>query len=404
MKKALWVIIPVLLLVLLLPTALGISIGVSPGLISIDNLLRDGYAEKIVTISSSISEEVNAHFEVDGEVKDWLTFEPANPNFKISKEKPYILRIIVQPPSDAPMRIHTGEISFITDSVASVEGGIGSSVRAAIMSRIELKITDKQIVQCRGGGLSFLDTEIGMPLVFQANVINDGNVRLEPVFDIEIWDQARKNIVYVNTITGKSVSPTTQDTFEIKLPNDLSIGQYWVNMVLRTADTNERGCWISDFSTFSVYEKGAIIDRGILENVSTKVWATVGEIVEVVAVFRNAGERSVDAKFTGTVTNEDRIVNLLESETLRVAPGEVARLTTYFTPQTEGRYMVTGKVLYNNKLTFEKGSVVNVTTAKPAKASLSRWIPILLYILIFLTIIYLLYRIRKARNRYKGYK
>jgi len=268
---------------------------------------------------------------------------------------------------------------------------------------MELGITDKQIVQCRGGGLSFIDTEEGMPLIFQATILNDGNVRLEPVFEIEIWDQARKNIVYSDNISAKPALPTTQSNYEIEVPNELEIGQYWVNMVLRTADTREKGCWISGFSTFSIYEKGSITDKGILENVSSKVWVHVGEIVEIVGTFRNVGQRSVDAKFSGTVSSEEQIVGLLESETLRVSPGETVKLTTYFTPKQEGRYVVAGKVIYNSKLTFEKGTIINVTAAEQKSAGISRLIPILLYILIFAAIIFLLFKIRKARNRYNRF-
>jgi hypothetical protein len=397
MKKVLLLI----MLLVILPSAIAVSIGVSPGRIIVNDLLRDGYAEKTVTISSSITEEVNAHFEVDGEIKDWLSFEPASPNFVISKDKPYVLKIIVQPPSDAPVRVHLGQISFITDSLANVEGGLGSTVRAAILSKIELGLTDKQIIQCRGGGLTFQDTEEGMPLILQATLYNDGNVRLEPVFEIEIWDQDRQNRVYSANITGKPLSPTIQGAYELEVPNNLDIGQYWVSIILRTANLAERGCWISDFNTFSVYEKGSIIDKGILVNVSNKVWVNVGDIVEIIATFSNTGERSVDAKFKGTVSEEANIAGLLESETLRVAPGETVRLITYFTPQREGRFVVAGKVLYNNKLTFEKGSVINVTAAAPAKFNISRLIPILLYIVIFATIIFLLYKIKKAKNIYR---
>jgi hypothetical protein len=127
----------------------------------------------------------------------------------------------------------------------------------------------------------------------------------------------------------------------------------------------------------------------------------VGEIVEIVGAFSNTGERSVDAKFSGTVSNEEEIVGLLESDTLRVAPGETVKLVTYFTPQKEGRFVVAGRVLYNNKLTFEKGTVINVTTAEPKTANISRWIPILLYILIFALIIFLLSKIRRARNKFR---
>jgi hypothetical protein len=400
MKKVLFTVLMMAsLLLILLPSLQAVSIGVSPGKVIINDLLRGGYAEKTVTISSSIDQEITAHYEVEGEIKDWISFVPKDPTFIISKNKPYVLKIIVEPPSDAVVRAYSGQISFITDSMASVEGGIGSTVRAAIISTIELGMTDKQIVGCRGGGFSIPDTEVGMPLLFQADAFNEGNVRLEPVFMIDIWDQAQERKVYSGELKGAAVLPTTPGDYQLEIPADLEKGQYWANVLLRTSDVNEKSCWVSDFITFNVYEKGAVTDKGSLEKVSTKVWANVGEIVEILATFKNLGTRTVDAKFTGTVSYDDEIISLLESETLRVNPGETIDLVTYFTPARVGRYVINGKVLYNNKLTFEKGAVINVT--KTAAAEPVKWIPILIYILIFVIIIFLLFKIRKERKRYR---
>ena len=54
------------ILTLLLPSVLGVSIGVSPGRINFNNMLRDGYAELYVTISSNSEDKVIAHYEFEG--------------------------------------------------------------------------------------------------------------------------------------------------------------------------------------------------------------------------------------------------------------------------------------------------------------------------------------------------
>ncbi len=390
------------LVFLTMPSVLGVSIGVSPGRIEFKNMLKDGYAEQYVTISTSIPEDVRTHYEVSGEVKNWLRFDPPNESFVMSKTKPYKLKIIATTPSDAATRTYVGEITFVTDALAGVSGGMGSAVRAAIISKTVVDITDKQILMCRAGGLDFKDTEEGKPIEFYASVYNDGNVRLRPVFVIEVWDQMQENIIFSKELVGDEILPTTRGEYLFEIENNLKIGQYWVNVLVRSEDVSLKDCWVSDFLTFSVFERGTILDKGVLEKVSSKTWAFVGEIIPITALFRNEGEKSVDARFKGKITLEDEIVEVLESDELRVLPGESVELTTYFTPKEAGRYVVTGRVLYNNKLTFEKGTIINVNYAQRFEGI--KLIPIFSYILILVIILFLIYKIRKERKKANRWK
>lgn len=395
-KKILRII--VLLLVLsIVPSVLGVSIGVSPGKIDFRNMMRDGYAEQYVTISTSVPDDVTAHYEIKGEIAEWIHFEPESDTFKMNRDAPFILKIIATPPIDATTRTYTGEITFITDALASASGGMGSAIRAAVISKMGIEVTDQQIVACRAGGFHLADVEEGQPLEFFGSVNNDGNVRLRPIISIEIWDQYQDNILLSTELRGDEVLPTTQGDLYFMIDNELEIGQYWANVYLRSEDENEEDCRVSDLITFNVVEKGAIIDKGILEKVSGKVWAVVGEIIPITATFKNNGARSVDAKFKGKVVLEDEIIELLESDELRVEPGERVELTTYIQPSVAGRYLITGRVLYNNKLTFEKGTIVNVNYGESTEGI--KFLPIILYLFILIVIIYLIYKIRKEKRK-----
>ncbi|MBW2970698.1 hypothetical protein KY320_00905 [Candidatus Woesearchaeota archaeon] len=372
------------------------SIGVSPANAKFLDMLRDGYAEQYITISTSSSGDVWAHFEIEGEVADWISFEPAEERFLMSNSEPYRVKLIATPPADAAVGSYSGKITYVTDALATVGGGMGSAVRAAVISTLTVGITDKQIMACRGGGFGLSDTEVGYPIDFTATINNDGNVRFKPVFILEFWDQSEERIVMSRQLVGEEVLPTTSRSYSFQIQHNLEPGQYWVNIVARSPNENEVNCYITDILTMSVFERGEIVDQGVLKGVSGKVWAFVGEIIPIKATFQNTGERSVEAKFKGNVILDEQIVELLESESLRVQPDETVDFTTYFTPKEAGRYIVSGRVLYNSKLTFEKSTIINVNY--PSGLQGLNMIPILLYVLILGIILFLFYKIRKEKN------
>jgi hypothetical protein len=379
-------------------SAYAISIGISPGRVSFNDLLQDGYAERAVKITTNSDEVLNGHFNVYGDIKDWLSFDPESAEFSLSRGEPYLLKIIIQPPPDVRNGNYTGSVEFITDTVGGVSGRAGGVIKAAVTLIIEAEVSGTEIIECRAGGFSFKDAEIDFPIEFGLKVINDGNVRLKPTITIDVWDQQQEELLLSETVLGDEVFPTTEKSMFKRIANKLGVGQYWVN--LRVEECNAE-----DTLTFSVVEKGGIIDKGELVSISNKPWANVDETVEIIATFMNSGERSVNAKFKGNIRLEDEIVKVIETEEVIVPSGEKADFSIFFVPKQQGRYMTSGRVVYNKKLTYEKGSVLNVVPADEVAAEKEKFplLPLIIYIIIIITILFILRKIVKDRKKKRNF-
>jgi hypothetical protein len=367
------------------------SIGISPGRVEFDNLLKSGYAERTLTITTNSEQTIGGHFKITGEIKDWLRFQPNTTTFELSGGKPYKLKLIIEPPPDVRRGNYSGSIEFVTDTAGKIAGRAGGIIKTAVILMVRAEVTGDEVIKCRAGGFSFKDVEEGFPLELGLTVINDGNVRLKPTIAVDIWDQLQENLLSSRQLLGEEVLPTTEKKMLKLLPNDLDVGQYWVNLEVKE-------CLTEDLLTFSVVEKGGIADKGKLQGILTKPVVSLGETVEIIAKFANEGERVVYAKFRGTIRQDDRIVEVIESEELVVPSGEVADFSVYFTPEKPGRYAITGRVIYNKKLTFEKGAVLNVNPPEEEKRKLSIF-PLLIYLAIIITIIFMARKIMKDRRK-----
>ena len=143
-------------------------------------------------------------------------------------------------------------------------------------------------------------------------------------------------------------------------------------------------------------EKGGIADSGNLVSLINKPFIALGETVEILATFQNAGQRAVAAQFKGTIRKDDTIVKLIETEEVIVPAGQSVDIPILFTPYEAGRYVLSGRVVYNKKLTFEKNTIINVSALEEKERT---WLPLLLYLVIIITIIFLLRKIVKERRR-----
>ena len=344
-KKILFVLCIAVFLITHSYHAEAISIGISPGRVKFDGVLRGGYSERIVTLSTGGEDELAASFKAQGEIKDWLKFDPNSTTLTISKGKPFKLKVIVQPPSDIRIGNYSGSIEFVTEAVGGGPGRAGALVKTAVTLLVNVEVTGKQTVSCRAGAFTFNDAEIGFPFEFSYDIINDGNVRLKPVVTFDIWDQMQEKLLLTKDVTGDEVLPTTERKITGMLTNTLAENQYWVNMKIDT-------CKSSSLATFSVVEKGGIIDKGELREILNKPWAQTNETVQITAKFQNTGKRSVSAKFKGAIRLDDRIVKLIETDEVIVPIGESSDFDIFFAPQLPGRYTIAGRVIYNKKLTY----------------------------------------------------
>ncbi len=386
-KKLFWFIF-----LLFIPIVNATSIGVSPGNAIFDNMLKGGYAEAIVTVSTNSIDPVVTSLEVDGEILDWLTLEPDNETFTMSSAEPYLLKLIIQPPPDARSDYYTGSIEFITEMFGDVTGRAGGFVRAGVKLIIETIVSDEEIIACRAGGFDFEDMEVTDPLKLSLTVINDGNVRLRPTISYDIWDQNQENLVLTGNFRADEILPTTRAEIRRSISNELAIGQYW-------ATINVGDCGSSGLMTFSVVERGGIIDKGTLERIVNPLWIYSFDPVEIAAVFKNEGPRTVSAKFKGDVRLDNNIVEIIETEEIDVPSQQTANIIFYFTPEQPGRYIISGRVTYNKKLTFAKSSVMNVNYPK-AKRKVNM-VPLIIYVVLIITIMFLVRWIILGKRRRK---
>ncbi|MBS3119940.1 hypothetical protein J4475_03900 [Candidatus Woesearchaeota archaeon] len=379
------------LALLILPQALAATIGVSPGNVKFEDVLQGGYAEATVFITSDVDNNLSIDYQISGDVSTWIKPKINGTQFFVQKGKPGRFELVVEPPANVRPGVYTGKINFLTGALGQLEGTVGNLIRAGVDLLITVDITGEERVACTAGGLSFSDGEVGFQHRFTSTVLNTGNVRLSPGNTVRIWNKFQDEIVKELQFTGPEILPTTSRSYSRDFELALAPGQYW-------ADLTVPECGYSQLVTFNVLEEGAVVDKGTLQEIRNKPWVEVGELVEINAIFSNDGNRFVLAKFLGTISLDDKIVDTIETDELRVESRDSVQFSHLFRPREPGRYVVTGRVYYNNKISFEKSSVINVVP-KSAEPFTKKLIPYLVYLIIVLIILILLVKIKQARKR-----
>ncbi len=371
----------------------GPIIGVSPGNLDFKNVLRGGYAEKFITITISSEEAVNIELQARGDIASWLDFSE---NLSVSKDKPARITVSVSPPADMPNGIYNGFISAYIDPLneGNSEGHATGVVRAVLDVVVSIEITDIETVQCSVKGFRINSVEKGDDLKLELDILNEGNVRLKPLISTDVWDQEQLSIVKSSEYKSKEILPTKEETISFDMPsNGLEIGQYW-------ADIKVEDCYASQLLTFDVLEEGALKADGVLLGIFVTPFAVeTGQTMPIDIEFKNTGQKEVNAYFKGQITKEGKVVQVLESEKINAPIDEVTPFKFYFTPKEEGKYLVSGRVFYEKKRTFESSAIINVISKK-FFFGLNKIIMGILYVIIFSVILFLFFKIRREKRRY----
>lgn len=330
-------------------------IGVNKVQMDFLDVMKQGYSENTITLSSASPQNVSVFYETRGEIADWVRFEPADEQLILNDQNPVTVKVIVEPPSDARVDEYEGVLLLTTGPLGEVEGNIGASVVVAFEVKIKVVITDTQILTCNAAGYEIQDAEITRDIPFFGTISNTGNVRIKPEFNLDIYNQEQNLIVKTIKYTHNlEVLPTTTQRLEMQLDNELEPGQYWAQISAPTCGTGKSTI------TFSILEKGGISDIGELIRIENDPWALTRDTVPIKAYFRNRGDRIVSAEFKGTVSKDGKIIEILRSDVYDVNPNELAVIDVFFQPDEPGQYKINGRMYYNNKLSFEKGSILNV--------------------------------------------
>lgn len=387
-------LLPLFFVFLFIYSVEGAVVGASPSILRFNQMLKGGYSEMSVTASTSIIEPLNAHLTREGEIAEWMTFLPDTEEFVFSRDNPYSFTVIMQPPEDTANGNYSGMLKITTDELATVERGAGSSVIAQISLLVYVEVIGDEVVRCRAGAISISNAELGDSFIVRSTVHNDGNVRLRPKIQVDVYDQYQTKILFTNTFFGSQILPSKNKALLKEVENNLPLGQYFAKVYLDE-------CNVVKLTTFDILEKGQISDSGEIIGIRSNDIVNVNEPMAIEPIFRNNGGRKVFAQFKGEIRNmkNDKIEQVLESEELEVNPGETINWRLFYTPSKAGTYQIAGRVVYNNKITFQEHS--KIITAKSTGFSLSWLLLIILYLIIGLVILILIGKIKKARKKRK---
>jgi len=366
-----------------------VNIGISPASVDFKDVLRGGYAERTVVISASSIEPVSVGVSTWGNVSDWINVSETS--FEVSKDKPYYLNVFVNPPKDIPNGKYTSFVRVMTSYLGQgIEGHAVGVVRSSLDLAINIEIVDTEIIQCSASGFGVQSVEIGDDVLFSMKVFNNGNIRLNPRVTINIWDQDQLSIVKSIDSVQKEILPTREEDLLVRVDSSqLRVGQYW-------AEISAIDCYSSSLLTFDILEKGALKANGELLRILTRATANKGEIVPIEVSFKNIGEKEVSAQFRGQISKGGKLIQVLESQISDVLVGSIEKFNFYFTPQDQGKYIVSGRVFYEGKKTFEKSTVLDVLQGKDGFS----YLLLIIYIGLVILIIFLFYKIRKERKLY----
>ncbi|MBW6442650.1 hypothetical protein K0A97_02605 [Patescibacteria group bacterium] len=379
-----------LILIILVETTSAAILGVSPGNLNYERVLRGGYAERNIRVTFGSDELVMVSLEPRGQISSWLNFSQSE--FEISKENSQLITVSVSPPEDMPNGNYTGYLRLFVDAIDSpTEDGMATGfVKTVLDVAILVEVTDIEYVDCRARNFYVESVEQGDDIVFSVDVLNKGNIRLKPLVEIEIWDNEMLNLIDTSSIRGEEITPTQEKKLSFKFPSRyLDKMQYW-------AEFSVIECLASDFLTFDILEPGELRAKGIIKGIYTTLWTEVRETVPIEIEFENIGEKNVVARFKGEISLGGRIIRLLESEEIIVPESGTENFTFFFTPEDPGRHIITGRVFYDKKKTFESAAIMNVEKRGVDPAFLTLFI----YGIAILTLIFLIYSIRKEKRRY----
>jgi len=400
LQKLSLAILLILLLSILSNTVHAGGFAAGPGKMYFNKVLRGGYAEQEIYLYNPEDRITDIEISVEGSFADWTYFDTGK-KFSIPTKGTRYIKTSIEPPADIANGIYEGTINLVSKPrrIPTIDGH-GMSIETAISLKVFIEITGEQIIRYKLKDIVVQSVEEGHNIPFSITGINKGNVKVSPGVQINLHNWDKSTLIKSDNFTLGETLPTTEKTYGLNISSEgLAEGQYWANVSVFVADDIIE----NRFLTFDIMKKGSLTRRGELTNINTaNPWIKVGDVARIDAVFKNTGQISTNAKFRGEVYLNEILIETLESDELEVPIGETANLTAYYTPIKPGKYTINGVVYYSGKMTYEKGTVINVSPAEKLTGSvnsLDKRMVVAILLTFLLITLYLQYRTKNS-----GYK
>jgi len=346
--KTITLILYAFVLVALLASS-AFAIGISPPRVIADSMSRGTSAEKTVYLSG-LNGGDEVIISIDEEIRDWISVDRGTEFIfpEGAKSIPIVFTITV--PDDAANGQYSGgAVIRALASSSEDNGGASASVSAGVSISFSVDVTGDQVVDYSVTLVRIPDAEVDDPLQVVLTIKNNGNVQARPtMISIDVVDQF-KNQRFSESISGmQNVPPHTTGKTIAAIPHTLPTGQYWADVEVFSKEGrihSEKGI------AFEVVNQGELNVLGELQSLSVPDEVGKEEIVRIEAVFRNIGERPVNAVLVSEIYKGKSLIKVLESDPVSVDFDEADNIISYFTPPRSGTYTVKGYVNYADKKT-----------------------------------------------------
>ncbi len=334
--------------------ALSQSLAVSPPRINFGQMVRDGFAEETIRISTQedIPLEVNVSLR-DGSNLTWIDITPEQDLYNVSAGNPAFIDVVAEPPSDQPDGNYEGHLRLLVSprDESELEGDTVAEMTHSILVSLSTEISDVEIYDCSIHDLNY-NTNLNEDDDFQISFdfLNDGNVFIDPEVEITFRDSISEEIIQSEDLTFDTVSPTLSSSFSENISLDLDEGQYLLEIEFPD-------CEDYTSSLIDVYGEDELISSGRISNLDISPRRTLeGNPVEITASYLNDGQKENSVYIRFAIYKDGNIVDIIETNELDIDKGDEHNFSTIFTPEEEASYEVVALGYYDRSITYESTS------------------------------------------------
>lgn len=347
-------------------SAQGIGIGVGPSEVLFENLIKGGYAETNLVVSTAADKELSISISKEGEIADWITITPRE--FILPAKGRKEVLVVIEPPGDAKNRVYEAKLYVTAAPIADIKAGTGSALGARVAVKIQAKLTGVEIIDYRIIDARVFDTELGYPIEFHLRIKNDGNVKYKPKIRLNISGPAIEPDFNLITAETSEIWPSRMGDAVITAPSEeLKVGDYTAEVGYFTYARDPKTNNIVENYVpykklkFRILAEGAISAKGGFESlVLDKTRAGVGDTVKISGVFKNMGEVLLKPRLDCEVLDGDQFEANVEGKESAVPPGQSKSIEAYYTPDSKGEFDITCLVSYAGYETEKKTVKITV--------------------------------------------
>jgi len=347
-----------LVLLMFIASAGAIGLGVVPSRLSITDALQGEEYEHVIIVHNT--DEMTTTFRpyAEGEISDWISYyDDGNELTNITVPGKNSTKILLKfkIPEDAPSGNYNSTVYVETVPGSASSSGVGAQMLIRMPVDVTILVTGEQILTGIVNGITLQDTEIEYPLRIKTMFQNTGNVVAKPVIAVNINKDGA--VIHRFSKAEKTVKPRTMEEIPVEWDTKgQAVGDYLANVTV-SLDGNvlyEREL------PFKVLEKGTLTRKGVLDTFTYEGEPAVGEMIKTIAAFKNTGKIDTNAKFTGEVHRNGKLIETIESDEFEVPVREMTALTSYLKLDKPGNYRITGYAVYEGKKTDSKELLLEV--------------------------------------------